>query len=389
MDSITALGTTPSKPIKLSDFVKFARLVARKFLLHAILFAVLAIYFTANEMFINSIPGIHGNKLESAAGTFIFSMIPIILIAIITLRFLRLIVVVRPDRPLFALYHDVKNFLFHPERLANAIPVLTATYLLTKVFAHIKSNIPVINPYSWDPYFAELDQWLHFGVHPWQWLQPILGYPLVTFTINILYNMWFIVMWMVWAWFAFSKQNSSVRLRYFLTFILTWTIGGSLMAIMYASGGPAYFGLLGYSPDPYIPLMTYLHDVNEIYPIWALDVQKTLWASYQGVGGAFDGISAMPSLHNASAALMALAAWKMNRTAGILLTLFAVIILIGSVHLGWHYAIDGYAGIALAVSLWWVSGPIIAGCELLFRTDLQPEESVIVQTRQRRFMNLD
>ena len=37
------------------------------------------------------------------------------------------------------------------------------------------------------------------------------------------------------------------------------------------------------------------------------------------------------------------------------ITLYAGIMLVGSVHLAWHYAIDGIAGIALALALWHVS----------------------------------
>ena len=34
------------------------------------------------------------------------------------------------------------------------------------------------------------------------------------------------------------------------------------------------------------------------------------------------------------------------------------IILIGSVHLAWHYAVDGYAGILLAAAFWLIAGAI-------------------------------
>ena len=68
------------------------------------------------------------------------------------------------------------------------------------------------------------------------------------------------------------------------------------------------------------------------------------------------GISAMPSMHTAAALLFALAGWHLNRKLGIALFIFTGMILLGSVHLAWHYAIDGYAGIAIALIAWWVSG---------------------------------
>ena len=42
------------------------------------------------------------------------------------------------------------------------------------------------------------------------------------------------------------------------------------------------------------------------------------------------------------------------------LIVYGAVILVGSVHLGWHYAVDGYAGIVMAMVAWWLAGPIVA-----------------------------
>ena len=78
--------------------------------------------------------------------------------------------------------------------------------------------------------------------------------------------------------------------------------------------------------------------------------------------GRLAGISAMPSMHVASSVLMALYASTHARWAGWAMWTFAALIMIGSVHLGWHYAIDGYFG---AVIAWcaWVIGRRLAGVE--------------------------
>ena len=81
-----------------------------------------------------------------------------------------------------------------------------------------------------------------------------------------------------------------------------------------------------------------------------------LWTQYVNAEAGFVGISAFPSMHNAVAALLALAAWRVSRPLGAAMTLFAVMILAGSVHLGWHYAVDGYAGILVAVVCWRLAG---------------------------------
>jgi hypothetical protein len=40
------------------------------------------------------------------------------------------------------------------------------------------------------------------------------------------------------------------------------------------------------------------------------------------------------------------------------MTIFAGLILVGSVHLAWHYAVDSYAGILIAVLSWWIAGQL-------------------------------
>jgi hypothetical protein len=42
----------------------------------------------------------------------------------------------------------------------------------------------------------------------------------------------------------------------------------------------------------------------------------------------------------------------LNRAVGLILALFAAIIQLGSVHLGWHYAVDGYLSALFTFLIW-------------------------------------
>ena len=51
-----------------------------------------------------------------------------------------------------------------------------------------------------------------------------------------------------------------------------------------------------------------------------------------------------------------IAAYRIHKTFGHVMLAFLLCIIIGSVHLAWHYAVDAYAGILIAVIMWKLSG---------------------------------
>ena len=219
--------------------------------------------------------------------------------------------------------------------------------------------IPRIVPYSWDGAWVKLDNALHFGFDPWQLLHPLLGYPFVTFAINFIYILWLGMLFFVLYWQLFSIKNPKLRLQFFFSFVLSWALLGTGLALLFSSVGPCFYERLT-GDVRFAELMAYLRHVHESFPIWALDTQDTVWKYYTenalGLGG---GISAMPSIHVATAFLFMLLGWKTGKTQGIVLSIFFALIMIGSVHLGWHYAVDGYLSIILASLIWLAVGKII------------------------------
>ena len=251
-----------------------------------------------------------------------------------------------------------RRFLTAPRLLGFVIAAAPAP-LFMSVFGSYKRMIPYVNPYDWDPAFMAWDKALHGGYHPWELLQPLLGTPAVTSGINFFYNVWILVLFFTFIWQAWSRRDPALRRQFLVSYLLMWVILGTVMATLLASAGPCYYGRVTGLEDPFAPLMAYLYEVRDLhgYQVWSLKVQETLWEVYQTGGtnlGA--GISAMPSLHVATSVLMALLGWRTHRLMGIAYTVFAAIIMIGSVHLGWHYAIDGYLSIAATIALWWAVG---------------------------------
>jgi membrane-associated phospholipid phosphatase len=110
--------------------------------------------------------------------------------------------------------------------------------------------------------------------------------------------------------------------------------------------------------------MANLHAIDATTPLTALWAQNVLWQSYIDPGAAqVEGISAMPSMHVAMATLMALIAFRVNRRLGWAYTVYAGLIFLGSIHLGWHYALDGYVGALGTIGIWYLAGRITAAWE--------------------------
>ncbi|MDR3535829.1 MAG: phosphatase PAP2 family protein [Acetobacteraceae bacterium] len=271
--------------------------------------------------------------------------------------------VVRPDQLWSAVVTDLRSHCLTRKRLLNALPVIALLSMFDSVFTSMKAMIPVLHPYDWDATLMTWDKAVHFGVAPWQALQPVLAYPMLTGVINVFYNLWLFVLAGCWFWQAFTERDQRLRMQFFVTFVLCFAILGNLVATLLASGGPCFYGHFVPGPDPYGPLLHYLHDANrQVGFVWSTGVQDMLWNAYAtNTSGLGSGISAMPSMHVAGSTLFALLGWRTSRAFGAALTCYAAVIMLGSVHLGWHYAIDGYVGVFGTTALWWMVGVVVGG----------------------------
>lgn len=272
-------------------------------------------------------------------------------LAMVVLQFYFVATVDKSEKPIKDLYRRMIAILRHHDTMVRGIPMFLSLLIFMYAFTLFKANIEKFIPFSWDVTFDRWDQALHFGTRPWEWLQPIFGNVVGTLILNVNYNFWFMVMQLFWIYFGFIHKPGLDRSRFYISFFLTWSIGGSLMAILFSSAGPCYYHMVVDGVNPYKPLMLQLQDFNAIVPIWAMDTQAMLWNLHSN-DSVMGGITAMPSMHNATALLFVLTTWNKSKRLRNLLILHMILIFLGSVHLGWHYAVDAYVAWALTLVLW-------------------------------------
>ena len=271
---------------------------------------------------------------------------------------LRVVLIVRPARPIAAIAGVFRSHWLTRSRLLGAVPAIFLLSVFSSVFTSVKAMIPLLHPYDWDPALALLDTAVHFGAAPWRLLQPVLGHPMITGLVSVAYGLWLVVLAGCLFWQVFAERDRRLRMQFLMAYVVCFAVLGNLAAALFASGGPCYYGRFVAGADPFAPLMEYLLLADRHVPLgWSLLSQDMLWNSY--TSGSLElgsGISAMPSMHVSGATLCALLGWRADRRLGAVLAAYAGIILAGSVHLAWHYAIDGYVAIAGTCAIWWAVG---------------------------------
>ena len=264
----------------------------------------------------------------------------------------------RIRRPLAEILPYLRNRFGSPALAAGTVLPILVIPVLMGSFGTLKMLMPLARNFDWDDWLATADKFLFFGYQPWQFTHALFGSAYLTHLIDLIYTLWVALLFTAVLFYALIAPRYT-RARFFLSFAAAWLIIGVLGAYVFASAGPCYANLVGAVSAPdFAPLMDRLKAVHEGgYKLGAYDWQGVLWRhhSAQEYGFAM-GVSAMPSMHNAITVLYALSLSRASRPIRIAAWAYVGIIFIGSIHLGWHYAVDGIFAGLLMWGIWVAAG---------------------------------
>lgn len=229
-------------------------------------------------------------------------------------------------------------------RWYEILRTMLALKLCFLCYSHLKQSIPLLNDILYDSELRNADVWIHCGISPEAVAARVAAIPGVMVFFDKMYFFWYLLMAPFFVVFLLHPSTSR-RWHYFTTYFLLWMVGGTL-AIILPSLGPVFC-----TPEIYATF-----DM----PI-ARGLQESLWTHYCELllhpedyrVCIYEGIAAFPSLHVGVAVLYAL---FMREHKGIwtACVAYAIVIQCGSVLLGWHYAVDGYACALLAIGLYYL-----------------------------------
>ncbi|MCE9506982.1 MAG: phosphatase PAP2 family protein [Alphaproteobacteria bacterium] len=225
-----------------------------------------------------------------------------------------------------------------------------------------KSLIPYLNPFKWDPVFSEWDRVLHFNHYPFQFVAPFVENigAWAPDGLAVFYVAWFFAMGATCFYCLFIDSSFYRHMRFIWTYLVSWAVLGSLGAVLFSSVGPIFFrDFYPHPPDLYRQVADHLEHSTSFIKIVFETKQWLLDVAHNDLILDLNAISAMPSLHVGIAWLLVLYWGTVNRWMMILAFIFFLMIFLGSIYFGFHYAIDSYFSIIGISLIWWGSGKLV------------------------------
>jgi hypothetical protein len=250
------------------------------------------------------------------------------------------------EAPFAALKRQLAT-LIEPRTLAGLILCLALT-IENGVLTSTKTMLPHAGGFLHDRTFADIDHAIH-GVDPWlllRWMDPYTG------VLQLLYTPSWLFCFVALTFAAtLSPRLAPLKSQYLWTMLICVVVLGQVSALAGISAGPLFYQEV--TGDPRFAGLVQHDELFRHMTGSAVRVRDLLWHSFKSASpGLVSGISAFPSMHVSLATLFFLFARRIHPALGAAFGGYAMLILLSSVHLGWHYAVDGYVSILATAAIW-------------------------------------
>lgn len=234
--------------------------------------------------------------------------------------------------------------IVRPSALWLWLRLLVALILLNFAYWWIKICVPLLRAEAFDAELWRLDQWLHLGVAPAVFAAELVAGTPVAGWLDGWYFLWLTTVAATQS-AVFLSARADRRRNFAFACLVLW-IAGAWCYLALPAVGPAFA-----APEAFGEALV---DMPR-----AAGIQQRLWANYQEMSAAragaplaplkpFLAVAAFPSLHVGAHWLFALWARRRARRLFPFWAVATALTFFGSLATGWHYAVDGYAGMLLA-----------------------------------------
>jgi hypothetical protein len=231
-----------------------------------------------------------------------------------------------------------------PGRLALAWAALLAYNLTYFTYHNLKSWDAFNSPR--DVMLTAWDRWLFLGRSPAVLLHDVLGQHAAAWVLMVWYETFPTLV--VVAFPAAVVMARRMRDAYvgIAAFVWVWILGVATYYLI-PSLGPFHAAPGDFAGLPHMMIQ----DTQAGYM-----AQHDYLLAHPHAGDAFAQVAAFASLHvGVTATMLGLAWWHRLRRTTMVLGVFLAGTMVATVYLGWHFAVDIPAGLAIAALAWWLA----------------------------------
>jgi hypothetical protein len=268
-------------------------------------------------------------------------------------------------RVIVSLVRGNRGYVRRLRRRGWALDTLRLTLgvtLMTFGYGWLKLAVPLLRDPNFDPELWDLDRMVALGIAPSEFLLNLFRGASLRVVDWTYANIFYASMIVAMAFFL-SHPSRRLRIAFFNGNTLLWIMGVWLYFLV-PSVGPAYrFPEIWFRHSEDLPITQGLQAALMRNWLHARDSWEA-GRLVAPVSIAF-GIAAFPSLHVAFQTYVFLWMRRLWLSGQVLFGVFAFTIFLGSMITGWHYLVDGIAGIVMAYAAYRMA--IRPGSRLFFR----------------------